>query len=176
MDKDQIIRRACHSAFGSPLVVNNFRGLIAEAIIAEALQSDWKWVSGDWASWDFKHESGARLEVKQSAALQSWHDGQPKRWSPRFDINDRTGRWEGANWVSEAGRPACIYVFATHSLINAKTADHRDPRQWNFYIVDERVLPRQKTVGLAGIARIADPCDFEGLQKAVETMRLTLAK
>ncbi len=155
--------------------MNSFRGLVVEAIVAEALEPDWKWVSSDWSSWDFEHQIGLRLEVKQSAALQSWHTVEPKRWLPRFDINDRTGRWEGANWLAEEGRSAQIYVFATHDLTDAKIADHRNPSQWDFYVIDERSLPRQKTIGFSGIRQLAKPCKFRNLHNTVNAVSSNLS-
>jgi hypothetical protein len=120
---DEIRDHVSRVAFGSPLVQNNPRALVVEAIIDCALRPSWNWVSKDWAGWDFEHaESGVRLEVKQSSARQTWTAPfQPT--SPRFDIRARTGYWDdGATWVDQAGRLAQIYVFAHHP-IRDDTAD-----------------------------------------------------
>jgi hypothetical protein len=40
--------------FGSRLIENFFRGLVAEIIIGAALGPDWQWCSGDCRGWDFE--------------------------------------------------------------------------------------------------------------------------
>ena len=82
-------------------------------------------VLGDWRGWDFQHRDGCRLEVKQSAARQTW-TGSRAATKPVFDIRARTGYFEGANWIADPRRFADIYVFALHPILD-DTADHCDP-------------------------------------------------
>jgi hypothetical protein len=85
-----------------------------------------------------------------------------------FDIAARTGEYvDGAAWVDGVGRNADIYVFAYHSVSDA-TADHREPKQWQFYVVLESALPAQKTLALSGVAALSKPVDFSGLRESVE--------
>lgn len=123
---ERIKAKAADAAFGRPLVNNVLRGLLVEAIVAEALGDEWTWCAAGYASWDFENADGVRLEVKQSAARQSWASAQPSVCS--FDIAPRKGRWESGIWIAEPGRAASIYVFAHHPL-NGDDADHRDPAQ-----------------------------------------------
>ncbi len=61
---------------------------------------------------DLMQVGGAlRIQVKQSAARQSWHvdDSRPPR--PRFFIAHKTGCYEGAAWIAEPGRNADIFIF-----------------------------------------------------------------
>src|ERR1700709_941658 len=67
-----IVEKASAAAFGQPLVANYLRSQIVEAMVAEALAPEWKWVSASWAGWDFQSEANDKLEVKQSAAKQTW--------------------------------------------------------------------------------------------------------
>ncbi len=78
------------AAVGKPLVTNVLRGLLVEAMVAIALEPVWTWVAGDYASWDFEGPRGLRLEVKQSAARQSWADENVIS-KCSFDIAPRTG-------------------------------------------------------------------------------------
>ena len=94
---DEIAKCASDYAFGRPLVSNNFRVIIFEAILRTTLSVEWNWCSHDWGPWDFQHRDGARLEVKQSTARQSWKTTQPAR--PTFDIKPRTGHYDGTKWV-----------------------------------------------------------------------------
>lgn len=125
--------KASDLAYGRPLIENSYRGLIAEIIVGEALGPQWRLCSGDWGGWDLEHMTGCRLEVKQSAALQTW-TAPKKPAPPTFDIREQTGYYEGAAWIPQIGRQAHIYVFAYHP-IQDESADHRDPRQWCFYIL-----------------------------------------
>ncbi|MGH7045584.1 MAG: hypothetical protein ACREE2_04250 [Stellaceae bacterium] len=122
---------AAKLAFGTPIVQNNLRAIVAEVITGYALGPDWHHCSADWSGWDFEHKLGARLEVKQSAARQTWKP-PPVRHPPRFDISPRSGYWQdGSRWIERAGRHAQIYVFCHHPVDDA-AADHRDPLQWSF--------------------------------------------
>ena len=88
---------------------------LVEAMLAQVLESEWKWCSADWASHDFENAEGVKLEMKQSAALQSWHeDGFPPNRG-RFDIAKRKVRWKGAERIEEVGRYAEMYFFCVAS-------------------------------------------------------------
>jgi hypothetical protein len=169
---DDIRAKASDIAYGKPLVENSYRGLIAEIIIGEALKPDWRLCSADWGGWDLQHGSGCRLEVKQSAARQTW--AAPKRPSqPSFDIRERTGYWEGSTWIPQPGRPAHIYVFAYHP-IRDDTADHRDPSQWQFYVVPASRLPAGKRISLSKLALLTPAVPWSQLRDAVEQTRRAL--
>ena len=97
---DEIVAHAAKAAFGHARVTNVFRAILVEAIIDKALPVEWSWCSSDYASCDFRHEDGTRLEVKQSAALQSWQTAKPS--APIFDIAPRTGYWlNGVEWFEK---------------------------------------------------------------------------
>jgi len=121
--RDTISAKASEVAFGSPIIQNNLRAIVVEAIVDCALKPSWRWCSQDWSGWDFEHESGIRLELKQSAARQTWI-ALKCRQVPRFDIRERTGYWEnGVTWIAQPGRCAQIYLFAHHPIAD-ESADH----------------------------------------------------
>lgn len=164
---DRIKGKAADTAFGRPLVTNVLRGLVVEAIIADALGDDWTWCAADYASWDFERSDGIRLEVKQSAARQSWATAQPSVSS--FDIAPRKGRWETGKWVAEPGRAASIYVFAHHPLVGNE-ADHRDPAQWVFHPVLAANLPATKRLSLTATRRLTPPVAHRDLARRVKAL------
>jgi hypothetical protein len=140
---------------------------LVEAIVAEALPSEWTWNSTEWASADFVHRRGIRLEVKQSAALRTWNAASRRASRPSFDIAPRRGEYVGETWVERAGRNAETYVFAYHPVMTAD-ADHREPAQWLFYVVPERRLPMgQRTIALSQIRRLTDSSEYSRLGPAV---------
>lgn len=171
---DQVYAKAAEAAFAKPLVNNSFRGHLAEAIVALALEPEWRWCGADWASWDFEDGAGTRLEVKQTSVRQSWEAKPGSIAKPRFDIRERKGRWEGAIWVAEVGRMAHIYIFAAHSLPGDE-ADHRDVEQWKFYVVDANELPQQSTIGLTVLETFARPVPYSRLLQEVASVRRAIA-
>jgi len=140
-----------------------------------ALEPEWEHCGGDWAAFDLVHcATGLRMQVKQSAARQSWHGpnfnsdtAPPPR--PRFSIAAKTGRWEGATWIAEPGRNADLFVFAWHGLTDA-SADHRDPSQWLFYVVAEVALPASASLSLQAVSRLAEPAAYAELHEAVRAV------
>ncbi len=171
-----VVIRACRSVFGKPLVVNSFRALLVEAMIAEALSPIWAWTGEDWAGWDFQDKDRVRLEVKQSAARQTWTKDPSKPSRCSFDIAARTGHWvDGDRWTSSHSRNAEIYIFAHHPVTDG-TADHRDPYQWRFYVASEASLPSadQKSISLSGVQKLAEAVGFKDLSVRVELVRAEL--
>ena len=163
-----ILNKVSETAFGRPLVTNVLRGLVVEAIVAAALEPQWQWCAEDYSSWDFQRGDGLRLEVKQSAARQSWAvSDKPSQCS--FDIAQRKGRWEGPIWIEAPGRAAHLYVFAHHPVADS-SADHRDPSQWHFYVVPTRDLPATRRLSLVAAARLTEPVGFGELATKVQTI------
>lgn len=169
---DEIRAKLCAAAFGEPLISNMYRGLVAEIIVGAALGPEWRLCSGDWRGWDFEHAGGCRLEVKQSAARQTW-TGLRSATKPTFDIRARTGYFEGADWIADPRRFADIYAFAHHPIMD-ETADHRDASQWQFYVVPTKRLPIGKTISLVKVALLADAAPWEALKTTVENARAAL--
>ncbi|HWJ69171.1 MAG TPA: hypothetical protein VNS79_03880 [Sphingobium sp.] len=154
-------------------MTNVLRGQVAEAIIALALEPEWTWCSADYSGWDFERADGLRLEVKQSAAMQSWSTGKPSK--AIFDVAARTGHWEsGTQWIAQVGRAAHIYVFAHHGIY-ADHADHRDPLQWQFYVVATRDLPDVKQAALSTIRTLTSPVPITALAGAVRVTASQIA-
>jgi hypothetical protein len=170
-NKDQVFDKVSQAAFGKPLITKVFRGLVVEAIIALALEPDWIWCSADYASWDFERPDGLKLEVKQSAAKQSWHDQIVKSVPrPSFDIAPRKGRWEGSTYVPGDGRNADIKASAFHPRTD-EVADHRDPEQWDFYLLRAGKLPvGQKRISLSVVKSFTTQLSFADLRSGLENL------
>jgi hypothetical protein len=163
---DQVVARASQELFGRPLVTNIVRAILVEAMLARALVDDWTWCSADYAGWDFQSSCGVRLEVKQSAARQSWAPQDAPASKSSFDIAARIGRYDGKVWIPEPGRAAHIYVFAHHPRIDPQ-ADHRDPAQWDFYVVPTARLPDTRTISLTNVQRFVQPVGIDGVRAAL---------
>ena len=163
------------AVFGKPLVTNVFRGHVVEAIVSLALSEDWKWRSEDYASWDFENSQGVRLEVKQSACRQSWALAGHKTKRPQFDVAARQVHWIDGKAVVANQRAADIYVLAFHPL-DDETADHRDPQQWQFYVVAATQLSSASTIQLSVLKRLAPHVGFQELGNKVNEVAALLKR
>ena len=155
--------------YDQPVMSNLHRSEYVEALVALALR-DGGWRRKEpWEAWQFENEAGVRLKLKHSAAVQSWGNGGAQD-SPRFDIAPGKGYWDDKDgrWVRRPGRHADIYVFAWHGEIGT-TADQRDPATWKFYVVAERDLPRQKSIGLSAVQDVTAPRRIQALAAAINT-------
>jgi hypothetical protein len=155
---NEIALRLAAKLFDQPLIENSYRSAFVEEMIEPFLApGGWRYTGHGWTGWDFEHLDGARLEVKQSAAHQTWSSGRILGGKGTFDIAARTGFFDngGSRWTASAGRAANVYVFAWNGTFGAAT-DHRNPDQWEFYVVPSELLPEgQKTITLTGVRRLA---------------------
>jgi hypothetical protein len=175
MTPQDIADKASDYAFGKRIILNNLRSIVVETIISIVLP-EWKWCGGDWAAWDFEHlDDGTRLEVKQAAAKQTWETTKPPR--PSFDIRPRTGRYEGSKWTRSSApeRFAHIYIFAFHPR-DDPGADHRDPSQWEFYVVPTAKLPTKNAFSLVEVRASVNAVSVIELAKVIESARVDNAR
>ena len=153
--------------FSKPVLQNSLRSMYVEEQVGVLLGDRWRSVGGDWAGWDFEDVDGVRLEVKQSAATQSWAQATPSPGS--FDIKARQGRYDGATWVPEVGRAADIYVLAWHGGWG-HTADQRDETQWEYYVISADRLPPQKTIALSVVRKLGPSVAADELVSAADAL------
>ena len=174
---EDLYRRTIHTLvntyYGSQLINNVDRGHYVECMIVLALGEEWNLTSArrGWAPWDIERNDGARLEVKQSAVLQTWslaHDAPPRR-TATFDIACRKELWtKGGDYPPYMpGGPADVYIFAWHPILDYKVADHRCAEQWRFFVVPERELPNQKTISVNRVKSLAAEVAYDQIAAVV---------
>ncbi len=164
-DHARTVSRLAESVYGQCLINNAERGAYVEHMIAPTLEKlQWR-MTWPWAAWDFNHSDGARIEVKQSAARQSWHQRPDSEPLPKPSLGWFGIKKPSEGYFSEKGtwqdtrlqRHADIYVFAWHpveDLRNAdrrRRADHRRRDQWKFFVVAEDRLPAPRDGKADGI-------------------------
>lgn len=168
---DRVVTRLLDQLYNQAIINNVDRGAYVEYMVELALQEvdpKWECMPG-WSLWDLEHgDSGARIEVKQSAKLNPWSVGSSGASSaPRFSIAPTKSYWDDSTgmWLeTEPQRWADLYVFAYHPEDRKCLADHRLPEQWEFYLVPERDLPPlQRTIGLNPVQSMGFRCGFEEL-------------
>lgn len=89
-----IVREIVSELYEQKVLSNRMRPLYVERLLARLLGGNWKCVGGDWSGWDLEDAGGLRIEIKQSAARQTWTDGPTRKGNatkPIFDIEERAG-------------------------------------------------------------------------------------
>src|SRR5262245_39034385 len=69
----EIIQELVDELYGRSVMSNLTRPIFIEKLLLRLLKGNWQHVGGDWSWWDLQNtHSGARIELKQSAARQTW--------------------------------------------------------------------------------------------------------
>ena len=159
----EVIRR-----YEQRVMSNAHRAEYVEALVALALRDSGWARKAPWESCHFEHESGKRLRLRHSAAVQSWGHGEIPS-APRFGIAPGRRRWDEGEGrcVEPDARFADVYVFAWHGA-PGESADQGNPTSWEFYVVSESDLPEQKTIALKALQGLTSPCGIDGLAGAVD--------
>ena len=156
--------------YGSDLLNNTLRGVLAEFIVAMALSIDLTENRVDWESYDLLYNSDYRVEVKASAYIQSWKQKKPS--APSFSI--RAAR----EWCNETGfgetlqRNSDLYVFCLFSETEREKADPLNLKLWDFWTIStsniNQLFRKQKTVALGMIKPVAVHTKYDGLKSAID--------
>jgi hypothetical protein len=174
---NEIALRLASKIFDQPLIGNQYRSAFIEAMIEPYLAPHgWSYVGDGWSGWDFERTDGSRLEVKQSAAKQTWSAPRNIQTRGAFDIAARTGYFYegGSKYAPIPGRCAQIYVFGWNPIYGPETY-HRNPDQWEFYVVAAALLPEgQRTIALSKIKRLSVPVKLEQLSDATQQIAVAV--
>jgi hypothetical protein len=151
-----VLARFMSEAFAQPLMDNALRGYWCEAMVAEALGPDCRLVAQGWHPWDLEigdpfgnFPDRIRIQVKNSAQLQSWNQvsGRPSEASFSLKWRHKPGFFERDNPgvpCEVEGFLCDLFILCHHPEIDPKRADHRDPKQWGFYLLP--VVPGHNAV------------------------------
>lgn len=155
----------------SDLVANTTRGVLAEYIVARALDVDLSAPRVEWGRVDLTMPDGTTVEVKSAAYLQAWH--QQKLSQIRFGAHRSFG------WNPDTGtqddqslRQADLYVFALLAHKDKATLDPLELGQWKFYVAAtsglDSLLGTRKHISLSTVERIAALARFHELKDVVK--------
>jgi len=157
----------------SDLVGNALRGILAEYIVATALDLP---QAGrvEWEAFDLVTSGGLTLEVKSAAYVQAWEQKAHSRImfgiapTRAFETatNDHTGPLR---------RQADVYVFCLLHHQDRATLNPLDMAQWTFYVLPtatlERLCPKQKSIGLVSLRRMKPRhCAYEELAQTIHAI------
>jgi hypothetical protein len=153
----------------SDLAGNALRGVLAEFLVAQAVNARGA-VRVEWDACDLITGTGARIEVKSAAYLQTW--AQRKLSTIKFGIGATRGDTATNPSLVDPCRSADVYVFALLAHQEKATLDPLDLTQWRFYVVSRRVLDAtfgaQKSIALSSLIRVSPKAVlYEDLGSAV---------
>lgn len=154
----------------SALLDNVSRGVLAEFLVASALGVAKP--RSVWGLYDLTSKEGTKIEVKNSAYIQSW---EQEKYSPlEFDIKQKKKWMEETGWSDDPQRHSDVYVFC---LLAEKDQDKIDPMnvgQWEFYVVSTSEIDdragKQKTITLRSLKRkfSVEPTPYDELAQEIE--------
>jgi hypothetical protein len=155
----------------SDLLSNATRGILAEYLVARALEADPEGVRDEWAAYDLKTRDGVKIEVKSASYLQSWHQDKLSRVS---FVVPKTRAWDAAtNRLDETPvRQADVYVFALLAHQDKQTVQPLDVSQWVFYVLPTSSLDArtrsQHSITMPTLCSLCErPVEYHGLRAAV---------
>lgn len=122
----------------SDLLGNALRGLVAEYLVAHALDATGH-PRQEWAAYDVVTPDGVTVEVKSAAYLQSWRQTAISKLI--YGIQETRG-WDAATATYEVAvrRQADVYVFCLLAHQDKTTVDPLNLDQWKFYVLPRRQL------------------------------------
>jgi hypothetical protein len=157
------------------LLSNATRGVLAEFIVASALELDID-ARTEWDAYDLKTDDGLKIEIKSAAYLQSWK--QRKLSTIQFGIAPTKG-WnaETNEFTEEIKRHADLYIFCLLAHKDKQTVDPLNLDQWVFYLLEtakpDEKFPHQKKLGLTSLLKLNPHiCTFSELKPAIEKLKI----
>ncbi len=156
----------------SNLINNTTRGILAEFIVAKALNIA-NQVRVEWDIFDLKYNK-LRIEIKSSAYIQSWK--QKVYTKPTFGIQPTLAWDENTNkFGDDLKRHSDVYIFC---MLNHKDQDTINPlnlNQWDFYIIPTEKLnewkKNQKTITLSSLLELKPiQSNYEDLKKNMDSL------
>jgi hypothetical protein len=159
----------------SDLQQNNIRGILAEFIVAKALNIHLS-VRHTWDDYDLETPDGIKIEIKSGAYLQSWTQSELSKIV-------FTGLC-GQVWDAETGRRggdaqfrANIYIFAVQNAKKHEEFEQLDLSQWEFYVLPQKVLQNRvaKSMSLTALKKLIEPVYFADLSRSVNELKKKIA-
>ena len=165
--------------FGSDVLSNALRGVLAEFIVACDLGCSDS-VRQEWSVYDLKTQMGFKVEVKSAAYLQTWRQKKPSpiRFgiAPTYEqVNTVEGCWKQSKVLK---READVYVFCVLSHQDRETIDPLNLAQWDFYILPVEIIneraEKQKSISLSALIKLEPKqVRYGGIARAIDHLMNT---
>ena len=163
----------------SDVLTNTTRGILAEFIVASALEINTRRPRDGWAKFDLDYRNYG-IEIKSCSYHQRWY--QKKMSTISFNI-PTSRAWDAqTNQLEERSqRQAGIYVLC---LLAEKEREQINPLnldQWKFWIIDTQFLNQRKRSQSSItynslINEVGDPIEFNQIKCSVDGLIETMHK
>lgn len=155
----------------SDLTNNIYRSVLAEYIVSTAINAVQPY-RVMWQPYDLLTESGARIEVKSAAYVQSWECRHPDHISFRIAPAQMPDPNDGYSDDAPKQRNCDIYVFCIYTALTASESP-LNLDLWDFYVLPTEILdqeiPTQKTISLPSLLRFAPvKCQYGELKATID--------
>jgi hypothetical protein len=154
----------------SDLTSNALRGVLAEFIVANALEIS-SVIRKEWDAFDLKY-GDIKIEIKSSAYIQSW---QQSSYSKIIFGIQPTHAWSSATNKSskKIERQSDVYVFCVLNSKDQRTINPLNLNQWNFYLLPTIKLneqkPNQKTITLDSLLKLSPrKVGYKDIKKTID--------
>jgi len=154
----------------SDIVSNATRGILAEFIVASALQIDLKIIRDEWNAYDLTSPEGIKIEVKSASYIQSWYQKDYSKIS--FSIKEARAWSSDTNKQSDLpSRSSDVYVFCLLKHRDQLTLDPMNMDQWEFYILSTRAINKYKrskiSITLKSLQALTTPVSNDQIKATV---------
>ena len=155
--RKRILDRLTRSVFDQKVIDNQYRGVWAEFMVADALGERCQVVSHGWHPWDLQigdskseFPNRIRIQIKNTARIQTWRrpEDAPSKCQWELKMRKKPAYFERDNpgvSCEDYGYLCDLFVLCHHPLEDPDAVDHRDPSQWHFYLVpvtpDHSIFP-----------------------------------
>lgn len=152
---------------------NTTRGIIAEFIVAMALQMDKHIPRDAWSKYDLEYRS-IGIEVKSASYNQRWY--QAKHSSISYAIPKTLG-WDAEinKQDQEARRQADVYILSLLAEKDRSKVDPLDLEQWRFWVLPTQFFNDRKrsqhSITMGSLLReVGNPIRFTEIKHDVDTI------
>ena len=153
----------------SELNDNMSRGALAEYIVAMAIGVDYE-PKQYWTPFDLKTKAGKRVEVKNTAHIQTWIAKNPSM--PRFAISPKRV-WDTPEILTKTPTfNADIYVLCYFYETDRGKADPTNLDKWKFWVFSQAELVKlfdgKKSITVDKLEKTVNPLNYDELKAAIE--------
>ena len=156
----------------SQILSNALRGIIAEYIVAQAINCipDTR---EEWDAYDLLTQEGWKVEVKSASYIQSWEQTKPSSIS--FSIKPTLFLEKDNQKTILPKRQSDLYVFCLLAHKEQETIDPLNLSHWEFYLLPTKILNErvstQKTIRLSSLLKLEPiKCEFEEMKIKIQEL------
>jgi hypothetical protein len=151
--------------------MNIVRGVLAEFLVAKALDIDTSQPRNAWDNYDLIYD-GTTIEVKSGARWQSYPTRRPSSIVFR---GLKARRWDEVTGLraEEPTVVADLYIFAAHDCTSPSDYDPLDTEQWRFFVFSGDTVRSSlgASVSIGSLRAKTTEVAFDALKAEVETRR-----